>query len=212
MADISQHLKAIQTAKYGEEVRGSIHDALEAMNKESSSAKEVAETAQDSAKASATAAANSASSAKTSETNAKSSETKSKTSETNAANSASSASTSASNAASSASAAKTSETNAKTSETNAKSSETKAKASEQVIEQFALYLSFFDALKEAVEACIFPSALLDSDGNPILDSDGASITTETKGLDGFRNALINVPTDVFALSQQMKHCIMDSND
>ena len=163
MADISQHLKAIQTAKYGEEVRGSIHDALEAMNEESSSAKEVAETAQDSAKASA-------------------------------------------------SAAKTSETNAKTSETNAKSSETKAKASEQVIEQFALYLSFFDALKEAVEACIFPSALLDSDGNPILDSDGASITTETKGLDGFRNALINVPTDVFALSQQMKHCIMDSND
>lgn len=149
MADISQHLKAIQTAKYGEEVRGSIHDALEAMNEESSSAKEVAETAQDSAKASATAAANSAS---------------------------------------------------------------RAKESEQVIEQFALYLSFFDALKEAVEACIFPSALLDSDGNPILDSDGASITTETKGLDGFRNALINVPTDVFALSQQIKHCIMDSND
>lgn len=153
MADISQHLKAIQTAKYGEEVRGSIHDALEAMNEELSSAKEVAETAQDSAKASATSAANSASSAKTSETNAKSSETKA-----------------------------------------------------------ALYLSFFDALKEAVEACIFSSALLDSDGNPILDSDGASITTETKGLDGFRNALINVPTDVFALSQQMKHCIMDSND
>lgn len=153
MADISQHLKAIQTAKYGEEVRGSIHDALEAMNEESSSAKEVAETAQDSAKASATAAANSASRAKESE-----------------------------------------------------------QVIEQVIEQFALYLSFFDALKEAVEACIFPSALLDSDGNPILDSDGASITTETKGLDGFRNALINVPTDVFALSQQMKHCIMNSND
>ena len=90
--------------------------------------------------------------------------------------------------------------------------EAASSASEQVIEQFALYLSFFDALKEAVEACIFPSALLDSDGNPILDSDGASITTETKGLDGFRNALINVPTDVFALSQQMKHCIMNSNE
>lgn len=32
MVDISQHLKAIQNAKYGEEVRGSIRDALETMN------------------------------------------------------------------------------------------------------------------------------------------------------------------------------------
>lgn len=32
MVDISQHLKAIQNAKYGKEVRGSIHDALDTMN------------------------------------------------------------------------------------------------------------------------------------------------------------------------------------
>ena len=38
MADISSYLKKILEAIYGEEVRGSIHDALAAMNQESSSA------------------------------------------------------------------------------------------------------------------------------------------------------------------------------
>ena len=47
-----QFLKKILEAIYGEEVRGSIHDALAAMNKESSSAMEFAATAKDSAKAS----------------------------------------------------------------------------------------------------------------------------------------------------------------
>ena len=40
MADISSFLKKILSAIYGEEVRGSIHDALAAMNTESSSAME----------------------------------------------------------------------------------------------------------------------------------------------------------------------------
>ncbi len=53
MADISSYLKKILEAIYGEEVRGSIHDALAAMNKESSSAMEFAATAKDSAAASA---------------------------------------------------------------------------------------------------------------------------------------------------------------
>ena len=53
MADISSFLKKILEAIYGEEVRGSIHDALAAMNKESSSAMEFAATAKDSAAASA---------------------------------------------------------------------------------------------------------------------------------------------------------------
>ena len=191
MADISQYLRAIKIAKYGEEVRGSIHDAIEAMNEESSAAKEAAETAKDSAKASAAAAATSASSAKTSETNAS--------------YSAYGASISASNAESWAS-------DAKASETNAKSSEVKAKESEQVIEQFALYLSFFDAIKEAVDACIFPSELLDSDENPILDSNGGGILTEEKGLSGFESILTKLPADVFDLSEKMKHYIMDFND
>ena len=53
MADISSYLKKILEAIYGEEVRGSIHDALAAMNQESSNAMEFAATAKDSAAASA---------------------------------------------------------------------------------------------------------------------------------------------------------------
>lgn len=60
MADISSFLKKILEAIYGEEVRGSIHDALAAMNKESSSAMEFAATAKDSAAASAEKAKNEA--------------------------------------------------------------------------------------------------------------------------------------------------------
>lgn len=50
MADISTYLKAINDAIYGEEVRSSIHDAINIIN-------EVAQGAKDSATASATAAA-----------------------------------------------------------------------------------------------------------------------------------------------------------
>lgn len=89
MADISSYLKKILEAIYGEEVRGSIHDALAAMNVESSSAMQFASTAKDSAQASAVNAQSSANiaaqkaddatvsagAAKLSETNAKGSET-----------------------------------------------------------------------------------------------------------------------------------------
>ena len=46
MANIQTYLDNIQQAVYGEEVRGSIHDAIAAMNEESSAAKEAATTAQ----------------------------------------------------------------------------------------------------------------------------------------------------------------------
>ena len=65
MADIQTYLNNIQQAVYGEEVRGSIHDSIAAINEESSAAKEAATTAQNSA-------ANSAAAAKTSEDNASS--------------------------------------------------------------------------------------------------------------------------------------------
>lgn len=101
MADISSYLKKILEAIYGEEVRGSIHDALAAMNKESSSAMEFAATAKDSAAASAekakseaAAAAQKAEEAKASETqagqysdNAIDAASRAKESETNAADS-----------------------------------------------------------------------------------------------------------------------------
>ncbi len=51
MANISTFLQKILDAVYGEEVRGSIHDALAAMNEESTHAANVAENARDSAKA-----------------------------------------------------------------------------------------------------------------------------------------------------------------
>ena len=70
MANITPQLDKILSAVYGEEVRGSIHDALVAMNGESSSAMEYASTAQDSAANSATAAATSASNAAQSATSA----------------------------------------------------------------------------------------------------------------------------------------------
>lgn len=57
MANISPYTDAIREAIYGEEVRGSIADAIDAMNIESSSAYSAAVTAQTSATASASSAA-----------------------------------------------------------------------------------------------------------------------------------------------------------
>ena len=65
MANVIQELSNIKAAIYGEEVRGSIHDAIFAMNEESEAAKAAATEAQDSALASAQAAADSASTAST---------------------------------------------------------------------------------------------------------------------------------------------------
>lgn len=148
MANISVHLQKILDAIYGEEVRGSIHDALAAMNTESSNAMEFAATAKDSAKASAETAKghaetatkkageamNSADRAGTSETNAKASElnaankateattaaAEAKASETAAANSEATAAQKAQEAADSKSAAALSEAEAKAAEERSK--------------------------------------------------------------------------------------------
>lgn len=84
MANIGTFLQKILDAVYGEEVRGSIHDAISAMNTESSKAMEYASTAKDSAQASATAAGNSASTASQKASAASTSAAAAKTSETNA--------------------------------------------------------------------------------------------------------------------------------
>ena len=136
MADISSYVKKVKEAIYGEEVRGSIVDALNEMNssaegsvKTSEDAASKADNSANLAADSASAAATSATAAHTSETNAKTSETNAATSESNAATSAntatakaSNASTSATNAASSASAAETSKSNAAASATSAATS------------------------------------------------------------------------------------------
>ena len=123
MADISSFLKKILSAIYGEEVRGSIHDALAAMNTESSSAMEFASTAKDSAQANAAAAKKSAEDADKKAT---------------------SASEAAAAAALSEGSIKTSEENvnkqaadAKEAAAGAKASETEAKNSEEIAKQKA---------------------------------------------------------------------------
>ena len=123
MADISSFLKKILSAIYGEEVRGSIHDALAAMNTEASSAMEFASTAKDSAQANAAAAKKSAEDADKKAT---------------------SASESAAAAALSEGSIKTSEENvnkqaadAKEAAAGAKASETEAKNSEEIAKQKA---------------------------------------------------------------------------
>ncbi len=179
MADVNVQLQRIMTAVYGEEVRSSIHDAISAMNEESSAAMEYAATAQDSAQASASAAAASESAAATAASNAANSATAAESSKnaiiqkvteasasataaaasaTNAAASATDAESSkntasqkASEASASASAASTSETNAASSETNAAASETNAEAYKNT------------AVQKASEAAASATAAADSE-------------------------------------------------
>ena len=116
MANIATFLQKILDAVYGEEVRGSIHDALAAMNVESSEAMRFAATAKDSAAASALEAKASAATAEQKATEVVDSARAAKTSETNAKTSALNAIQQASNAANAAAAAKASETAAGNSE------------------------------------------------------------------------------------------------
>lgn len=116
MADISSYLQKILDAIYGEEVRGSIHDALAAMNVESNKAMEFASTAKDSAQASAILAKDSADTAVTKAGEIVDSANAAKLSENNAKASEVIAITKAGEAYDSATAAKTSEINAANSE------------------------------------------------------------------------------------------------
>lgn len=158
MANISTYLQKIMTAVYGEEVRGSIHDALAAMNTESSNAMEFAATAKDSAKASADTAKGHADTATkkagealSSADRAKASETSAKASELNAISKATEATTAAVEAKASETAAVNSEavatqkaneaaasqTAAAQSEAEAKVSETEAAASALSAQQYS---------------------------------------------------------------------------
>lgn len=152
MANVQQWVEQILSARYGEEVRGSIANSILAMNEEAIEAHDVAIDSQTSAANSAQAAltssqnaANSESNAKTSEINAKKSEDNAKISESKALQSENNAknydvSAAASSAAATASknAAALSELNAKTSELNAANSNTQARTSADNAAQSAL--------------------------------------------------------------------------
>lgn len=129
MADISSQLQKILEAIYGEEVRGSIHDALAAMNVESNNAMEFASTAQNSALASAALAKTSADTAVAKAGEVVSSANAAKVSENNAKASETIAVTKAGEASASATAAKTSETNAANSEATVLTKAAEAEAS-----------------------------------------------------------------------------------
>lgn len=110
MANIAGFLQNILSARFGKDVRQSIHDAIEAIDKVADSAQDSATVMAQTATEKAEIAINAATSSKESEENSKAYMEAAKTSENNS---------------------KTSETNAKTSETNAKASEINAKVSEE---------------------------------------------------------------------------------
>ena len=131
MSNIGQFLEQIMHARYGKDVRQSIHDAIEEIDR-------VADTAQDSATAAAAAAAESAASiagveerVKESENNVAASAAAAAESEANALASEVSTATSERNVAEMQAKAKASEQAAAESETNASASEQAAKESEQ---------------------------------------------------------------------------------
>lgn len=145
MADISSYLKKILEAIYGEEVRGSIHDALAAMNQESSSAMEFAATAKDSAAASAEKAKSEAATAAQKAEEAKDSAKDAQTSEERAKASETQAGQYSDNAIDAASRAKESETNAADSE---KAAIQKAREAEESRNAAALSASEAKAAEE----------------------------------------------------------------
>lgn len=148
MADISSYLKKILEAIYGEEVRGSIHDALAAMNQESSSAMEFAATAKDSAAASAEKAKSEAATAAQKAEEALDSAKDAQTSEERAKASETQAGQYSDNAIDAASRAEESETNAADSE---KAAIQKAREAEESRNAAALSASEAKAAEERVK-------------------------------------------------------------
>lgn len=154
MANIETYLAKILSATYGEEVRGSIHDAIEAMNIESENAMSYAATAKESAVNSANAAAASASSAEDSASSAASANTSALSAKEDAESAKTTAETYMNNA-------QTYMNNAKTSETNTANLE--RSVGEQVEDVVRMRDNFvkFHSLEDP---------LLDSNGNVIQDS------------------------------------------
>lgn len=137
MADISTYLRKIMEAVYGEEVRGSIYNALVAMNTESTNAMQYASTARDSAQAAATSAEASAQLAGQKAAEAVISEQNAATSEENAAMSEGNAGQRASEAGVYAAGAATSERNAANSEAVATQKAQEAHTSKEAAAQSA---------------------------------------------------------------------------
>lgn len=167
MAGISGYLSKILAAEYGEEVRGSIHDAIAAMNQESSNAMAYASSAKDSAASSASAAAFSASSAASSASSAKTNaETAKKAAEE-------SGSASAKAAESAKEAATAGADAAEKSAASAQASADEAKAALAVIEE--QFEPIANMRSELLSDHAIYDGLTDSSDDAIMDSDGEQI-------------------------------------
>jgi len=154
LANIDIHLQKIMEAVYGEEVRGSIHDALAAMNEESSSALAFAATAKDSAQASARSAQNSASVAVEKANDAAASVKEAKASEDNAKASEAAVTAKASEAAKASAEAVSAFAGAKASEASAAKSEAASiqNAQEAANSKLAAERAAIDAAESALSA------------------------------------------------------------
>ena len=167
MANINTYLNQILSATHGEEVRGAIHDSINAMNLESTEAISVASTAQDSA-------ANSAENALTSKNAAESSAD-------TASSAASTASSAADAALASKNAAETAKNNAQYSASNASSSASAAHLSEvSAVSAAANADALVSGLTVGGTAMLLGNAiyqdLTDSSGANLLDSSGTNIS------------------------------------
>lgn len=200
MANISVYLQKILDATYGEEVRGSIHDSIEEINKESTQAKNDASSAKNSAQASATAASQSASSAsesaaaalasKTSAANSESEATKAKTDALQAKN------------------------DAKSSEGKAAQSESNALSAKERCEDILAEIQGVNAeIEDKVEAVVslkqnlisghkIEDVLIDSSNEAILDSGGQKIFSKTIFADAYD--IIKLQNKIDSLEQIVK--------
>ena len=200
MANIATYLAKILSATYGEEVRGSIHDAIEAMNVESGNAMSYAATAKESAVNSANAAAASASSAASANTSALSAKEAAESAKSTAESYKNNAQTYMNNA-------QTYMNNAKASETNTANLE--RSVGEQVEDVVRMRENFvkFHSLEDP---------LLDSNGNVIQDSSlneirGRVIFADAGDIAAVNRYIANLEGLLNSFIDTMKtHAILDS--
>ena len=174
MANISTFLQAIMSARYGKDVRQSIHDGIKAINDEVAADKNEVIASKEAAENAATAASTSAQEASASESAAKKSETAAAASE-------SAVSTSAQEASASESAAKKSETAAAASESAASTSAQEASASESAAKKSenAAAASESAAATSAQKASASESAAKKSETAAAASKSAASTSAQT---------------------------------
>lgn len=217
MASISVYLQKILAAVYGEEVRGSIHDAIKAINDESASAYQTAVTSRDSAANYAAAAlehSNTAAGYKNDAANeAKSAQSAATTARTHESNAAIYANKAAENALiakdyvneakgyrdtaqARAEESANSEMQAKMYADEAKRNQLGAENAEnetvKLIERLERYIVVMEQFSEFVLDYEMDLGIQDSDGDVILDSNGEEITSYINGFKAFTTSVTDL--------------------